>query len=154
MTLPTHLLAGLIIGKLTGNYTAAIAGSLLIDLDHIVSFYRHGILFKLKKLIKEISDEKDPWKDQRNYLHNIFVWAAISVILCLINFNFGIIFSICYAVHFVFDALNTVNFYPFYPSKKFPVKGFIKYGTRRELIFDLFLIIVLVLVFLIQGKNI
>jgi len=148
MTLPTHLLAGLIIGNLTGNYTAAIAGSLLIDLDHIVSFYRHGILFKPKKLLKEISDEKDPWEDQRNYLHNIFVWLIISVILCLINFNFGIIFSLCCFVHFIFDGLNSVNFYPLYPSKKLSVKGFIKYGTRKELAFDFFLIIILALLFI------
>jgi len=147
MTLPTHLLAGLIMGKLTGNYTAAIAGSLLVDLDHIISFYRHGILFKLKELIKEISDEKDPWADQRNYLHNIFVWMVVSIIICLINLNFGIIFSLSYFIHFIFDALNTVDFQPFYPSKKFLIKGFIKYGTRKELIFDFFLIVILIVLF-------
>ncbi len=148
MTLPTHLLAGLIIGNLTGNYTVAITGSLIMDLDHIISFYRHGILFNAKKLLKEVSDEKDPWNDQRNYLHNVFVWVAISIIFCLINLNLGIIFSLCYLVHLIFDALNTVNFYPFYPSRKFPVKGFIKYGTRKELIFDFFLIIILALLFI------
>jgi len=147
MTLPTHLLAGLIIGNLTGNYTVAITGSLVVDLDHIISFYRHGILFNPKKLLKEVLDEKDPWKDQRNYLHNVFVWMVISIILCSINFSFGIIFSLCYFVHLIFDALNSVNFYPFYPSKKFLVKGFIKYGTRKELIFDFFLIIILTLLF-------
>ena len=125
----------------------AITGSLVVDLDHIISFYRHGILFNPKKLLKEVLDEKDPWKDQRNYLHNVFVWMVISIILCSINFSFGIIFSLCYFVHLIFDALNSVNFYPFYPSKKFLVKGFIKYGTRKELIFDFFLIIILTLLF-------
>jgi len=34
MTLPTHALLGLIIGKATGNYSFAIASSVLPDIDH------------------------------------------------------------------------------------------------------------------------
>src|SRR3989344_8464640 len=106
MTLPTHVLAGLIIGKITGDFPTALAGSLVMDLDHTISYFRHGILFKPHQLFKAIHNESDLWGDQRNFLHSIFSYVGISVLLLAINFNFGLVFSIAYFFHLVFDALD------------------------------------------------
>ncbi|MFH0969071.1 MAG: metal-dependent hydrolase [Patescibacteria group bacterium] len=149
MTLPTHVLAGLIIGKITGDFPAALAGSLVMDLDHTISYFRHDILFKPCQLFKAISDEADPWGDQRNFLHSIFSWVAISILLLTINFNLGLVFSIAYFFHLVFDALDGADFYPFFPFRKFVIKGFVKYYSKQEIIFDVFLILVFATLFVV-----
>jgi membrane-bound metal-dependent hydrolase YbcI (DUF457 family) len=150
MTFPTHLLMGLIIGKITGNFSAAIIGSLAIDIDHLISFYKHGILFKPKKLLKEALDETDPWGDQRNFLHNIFVSLFICSLIIAFNPEIGITFSLAYIVHIFFDAMNKAPFYPFFPSKKFAIKGFIKYNSKKEIAFMAILIIILSTLFIIK----
>lgn len=144
MTLPTHVLAGLIIGKITGDFSTAIVASLVIDLDHTISYFRHDILFKPRKLFKIISSEADPWGDQRNFLHSAFSWVVISSILLLINFSFGLVFLIAYFFHLFFDALDGADLYPFFPSKKFVIKGVIEYYSKQEIIFDVCLIFVLI----------
>jgi|SRR3989344_545353 len=144
MTLPTHVLAGLIIGKITGDFPTALAGSLVIDLDHTISYFRHGVLFKPRQLFKAILDEADPWKDQRNFLHSIFSWLVISLLLFVINFKFGLIFSLAYFFHLVLDALDSADFYPFLPFKKFVIKGFIRYYSKQEVVFNVCLILVLI----------
>ena len=150
MTLHTHVLAGLIIGKITGDFPTALAGSLVMDLDHSISYFRHGILFKPRQLFKAISDEADPWGDQRNFLHSVFSWVIISTLLLTINFKFGLVFSIAYFFHLVFDALDSADFYPFFPFfKKFVIKGFVKYYSKQEIIFDILLILVFGTLFVI-----
>ncbi|OGJ00890.1 hypothetical protein A3I95_02210 [Candidatus Nomurabacteria bacterium RIFCSPLOWO2_02_FULL_44_12] len=52
MTLPSHIALGLIIGKVTGNYGLAISTSVLIDCDHFISLYKHGVLRSFKEFWK------------------------------------------------------------------------------------------------------
>jgi len=150
MTFPTHILAGLLIGKITGDFTTAIVASLVVDLDHFISFYRHGTLFNLRELLRESLDEEDRWGDQRNFMHNVFVWIIISAIISLFNFNVGMVFSAAYLSHLLLDAFNKTYFYPFYPSKRFATKGFIRYNSRQEIIFCAFLILFLSALFIIK----
>ncbi len=146
MTIPTHTLVGLIIGKLSGDYATALAGSLLIDVDHLVSYFRHGILFHPRKLFAALSTQEDPWGDQRNFLHSVFSWVTVSLIFLIIDFRLGVIFSIAYFFHLVLDALDNGVFYPFFPLKKFPIRGFIAYYSRQEAVFNLCLVAVFFLV--------
>ena len=44
-----HLGAGLIIGKVFNNYTVALIGALVIDLDHLISYIKNKVLFNPKK---------------------------------------------------------------------------------------------------------
>ena len=150
MTLPTHVLAGLIIGKITGDFPTALAGSLVMDLDHTISYFRHGILFKPRKLFKVISDEADPWRDQRNFLHSIFSWVVISSVLLLINFKFGLVFSVAYFFHLLFDAIDSADFYPFFPFRKSVLKGFVKYYSKQEIILDICLVLTLIVLFVVR----
>lgn len=147
MTFPTHLLAGLIIGKVSGDYSAALAGSLLIDMDHIISYHRHGILFKPKELIKAVSSEKDPWGDQRFYLHTIPGLIVISLIVMVINLNVGLVVFSAYLVHLIFDALDSSEYYPLFPSKTLTLTGPIKYNSKTEVLFGGLLLLVLILLF-------
>jgi len=63
MTFPTHILAGLIIGKLTGDYTAALAGSLVMDVvtfspitsvEFSLNRGRYFTRVSLQKILREV----------------------------------------------------------------------------------------------------
>ena len=140
-----HLLTGLIIGKLFGNYTVALLGALLIDLDHLIPYIKHKVIFGFKKFWKTITNPKDPYGNQRNYLHSFFTWIIISAIILLIDFRIGIIFSLAYLSHLFLDLIDGSDFYPFYPWK-FNIKGPIKYFSMQEWIVTLILLIVFILI--------
>ena len=145
MYLPSHIAAGLVIGKITGDYTTAIVGSLFLDLDHLYSFYKHKSFSKWKKFIKIITSEEDLYDDQRNYFHNIFFAVAVWVVFMLINFQIGLIFSIAYFFHLVMDSLDGAEYYPLYPSKKINLRGPIGFFSK----YDMMVSIVLIIIFLI-----
>ncbi|MDO8552015.1 MAG: metal-dependent hydrolase [bacterium] len=142
MTFPTHILAGLIIGKLTGDYTAAITGSLFMDLDHLISYHQNGILFKPKAILHESLTEKDPWGSQKNIFHSVQAWVVISLLAMAFNLLFGLIFSLAYFIHLFLDALNG-DVYPFYPYKKFKLtKPIIRYLSKKEAVLGLSLLLI------------
>ena len=141
MTFPTHILAGLTIGKLTGDYTAALTGSLVMDLDNLLSYNRHGILLKPKRMFRESLTEADPWGDQKNFLHSVQSWLIISFLIAAIDLRFGLIFSFAYLVHLILDAM-TGSFYPFYPYKKFYIKQpIIRYLSKKEAVLGMTLLL-------------
>ncbi|TSC66361.1 MAG: hypothetical protein G01um101477_116 [Candidatus Doudnabacteria bacterium Gr01-1014_77] len=141
MTTATHVALGLIIGKVTNNYGLAIALSVGPDVDHFISYAKHGILFSPTKLLKATTDAEDPWGDQKSFLHNVFVWLGISIIAIAINQRIGLIISIAYLGHLVLDALDNSLFYPFYP-KKFCIKGPIVYNSLNEYVFLFILLLI------------
>ncbi|MDD4901434.1 MAG: metal-dependent hydrolase [Patescibacteria group bacterium] len=146
MLLPTHLAAGLIIGKLTGDYTVAFIGSVAVDLDHFFAFYKSHVLLKVKKIILATTSQDFIVNNQRNYFHNIFCFLAVAVIMLAVNFKVGAIFSLAYLVHLIFDALDDQEYYPFYPNKKLKFRGPIKYFSKQEIIFALALFLIFLLV--------
>ncbi len=134
MLLPTHLLGGLIIGKITGDYTAALAGAVLVDSDHLLSYFKNGVWFSFKKFIKTVTSQDDPWGDQRNVLHNV-IWALIiSALVVVFNYKFGVVFALGYLSHLVLDALDNSDYFPFYPSQRLNLKGPIKYFSIAEVV--------------------
>lgn len=132
MTFPTHILAGLIIGKLTGDYTAALTGSLVMDVDHFFSYHRHGVLFKPGRMIRHSLTAEDPLGNQKNIFHSVQAWIIASLLAMALNMHFGLIFSLAYIVHLILDALNG-DMYPFYPYKNFYIeKPLIRYLSKQE----------------------
>ena len=93
MFIAAHLAIGLIIGKITNNYLFALIGALIIDIDHLIPYIKHKLIFNAKKFWKTVTDPKDPYGNQRNYLHSFFAWAIISIISVKINYNAGIALS-------------------------------------------------------------
>lgn len=52
MFVPTHIIGGLLIGKITGSYIPALIGATLIDLDHLIVYTKYGLLSKPKRFLK------------------------------------------------------------------------------------------------------
>lgn len=142
MLLSTHLAAGLIISKLSGNYNAALLGSVIMDLDHLIAYYRTGILLKLRKILIATIGKADIGIAQRNFFHNIFFYLFISAVVSAINFSAGLIFGAAYVCHLILDSLDSENYYPFYPSLKINLRGPIKYFSRQEFIFTFILLMI------------
>ena len=141
MFILAHLAAGLIIGKISGNYPASLIGAIAIDLDHLAPYIRHKVLFNPKKFWKIITNPKDPYGNQRNFLHSLIAWISISSIFIIINFNVGIIFSLGYLSHLLLYLMDSSDFYPFYPFK-LNIRGPIKYFSKFEFLFTAALFIV------------
>ena len=137
MYLTAHLIMALIIGRLSGNYTAAIIGAFLIDIDHLVPFIRHGDIFNFKKFWQVVAKGKHFYSDPEKYLHSIFAWSAISLLVILINLRFGLILSIAYLSHLFLDFLDGPNYYFFYPFAKIKVKGPVRFLSFGEVVITL-----------------
>jgi membrane-bound metal-dependent hydrolase YbcI (DUF457 family) len=137
---------GMIIGKVTGNYTAAVASSVLVDLDHIQSYITHGVIFKPKKLWSALTDQVDHWGDQRGVLHNVIFFALVAIFLLALAGTIGQIIVLGYAGHLLLDALDNSDYWPFYPNKRINLKGPIKYGSIQELVFFIGLVLVFFLI--------
>jgi membrane-bound metal-dependent hydrolase YbcI (DUF457 family) len=138
----THLALGLIIGKISGDYSAALIGSLAIDIDHMFPAFQEKRLFNIKKYWEKSKDYKD---SGRSYFHGIFALIFFSVILYFFDPRFALIFAIAYLGHFLLDALDNSDFMPFYPFGKFNIKGFIPYFSKQELVFSLILFLIFII---------
>ncbi len=149
MTFPSHILLGIILGKLTGNMTLSIIISVSVDIDHLVSYFKNGILLKPKKFWEAAVSRLDAYGDQRGYLHNIFIAAAICGLTFLISTPIGITVTIAYFGHLLLDSLDKSDYWPLYPSKRFDIKGFVDYYSIHELLFDIFLGVIIVLLFIV-----
>jgi membrane-bound metal-dependent hydrolase YbcI (DUF457 family) len=134
MFFPAHLAAGLIIGKLTGEYMPALLGSLGPDLDHVISYIRSGLLFRPKELLKTLIRTEDPAGDQRNVLHNIASWIAVTIFAYVVDSTTGWIASMAYGLHLILDILDDADFYPLYPSMRIKWQGPIRYFSREEMV--------------------
>lgn len=142
MILSTHLAVGLIISKLSGDYNASLLGSVVMDLDHFIAYYRTGILLKFRKILIATTGRDDIGLPQRNFFHNIFFCLLVSAVISAINFSAGLVFGAAYFCHLILDALDSENYYPLYPSLKINLRGPIKYFSRQEFIFTFILLLI------------
>ena len=130
----THLAMGLVIGRLTGDYQAALLGSLIIDIDHLVPAIKENRLFNFKEFWRRSKSSSD---SARSFLHGLLPFIVISAIITFFDWRFGLIFAVAYLGHLVLDALDDSPFFPLYPNKKINIKGFIPYYSTEELIFSI-----------------
>lgn len=143
MFFPAHLAAGLIIGNVTGEYAPSIIAAMGPDLDHAISYFRSGVLFRPKEFFHAITTSEDPAGDQRNFLHNIVSWIIISIAVGVITeARLGWIVAAGYLSHLILDILDSADFYPFYPSQRINWKGPIHYLSRQETIVTIVLFLV------------
>lgn len=141
MTLPTHVILGIIIGKITGDYPTAVLSSTLIDSDHLYSYVKSGVVKNPNKFLKTIMSEDDPYGNQRGFLHNVIVCSLISLGCLILLGQTGIVIIAGYLSHLCLDALDNSDYWPFYPNKSVNLKGFIHYGTWQEIIFAFTLLV-------------
>ena len=141
MWLGANIAIGLIVGKLTANYTYALIGAVAIDLDHAIPYLRHKILFQPKKLWQAMINREDPYGSQRNIMHSFITWAVISVIIFLIDRTAGFVISIAYLAHLFLDLADSSDFRPFFPIN-WNVRGPIKYLSRTEIMITVALFVI------------
>ncbi len=142
MTLPTHVILGAIIGKATGDYTFALISSIAPDLDHLSSYIKSGVIKSPKKFWKTITDQDDPYQDQRGILHNAFFFLVVSALLILVFHKIYLVLVLGWLGHLFLDALDASDYWPFYPSKKINLRGPIKYFSYQELLLSIILMFV------------
>ena len=134
MFILAHLAAGLIIGKISGNYLVSLIGALAMDLDHLIVYFKNKIILNPKKLWQTIINPDDPYGNQRNFLHSFFAWLAISGIGMAINFGAGLVLPTSYLSHLFLDMIDSSDFHPFYPIK-LNIRGPIRYLSKSEMAF-------------------
>ncbi len=132
MTFPTHLFAGLAVGAFTGDYTVAVVASVAPDIDHVVSYARHGVFKNAETFWSVITAEADPWNDQRNVLHNILVPSTLSILAYIFFPEHALALVLGYGIHLTLDAFDASDFYPFYPWKRINLRGPIHYNSKWE----------------------
>ncbi len=145
MFILAHLAAGLVIGKISGSYLPSLIGSLAMDLDHLIPYVRHKILFSPKKFWDAITNPEDNYGNQRNFLHSFIVWLPVSLISVAVSRNIGIVFSLAYLCHLLLDLIDGSDFHPFYPFK-LNIRGPIKYFSKPEVLFTAALLLVFFIV--------
>ncbi|MBD3319398.1 hypothetical protein GF342_05835 [Candidatus Woesearchaeota archaeon] len=140
MFITGHLIIGLLIGKLTHNYTVAVLTSLLVDIDHLIPYLRHGIMLKPTLIWQAVISAHDHQGYQRNLLHSFITLTLIGSLLVLLHFNWGIIIIITWASHLFVDMIDNSDFYPFYPLT-YNFKGPIVYLSTTEYIITAILLV-------------
>jgi len=146
-----HLIIGIILGKLTGNYFPFILGSILPDLDHLYIIIKNK-LFTINKIINTIKyEERYNIKYKTPFFHSIFGLIIFSLIFYFISNNYilTIYFASAYLLHLAIDWLDIDKKYFLYPLKM-EFKGFLPIWSKTEKIITLILIIILTLLFIVS----
>jgi len=131
MFITAHLAVGLLVGKLTGNYTLALLGSLFPDLDHLPTYFTNKV-FQRKQFWKTVLAPDDPYGNQRNVFHNVFVFSGVALVTLFFPFMMPLILG--WGSHLLFDALDKSPYRAFSPLP-FQVRGPIPYLSKSEFIF-------------------
>lgn len=139
MFLPAHIVTGLIIGKLTGQYVPSLLAAVLVDVDHVFVYIRHGVFKNFRTFVRTVTSSDDPYGGQRNWLHNVVVWFVISCVLYFSVHSVWLPLSLGYLSHLVLDALDGADYYPLYPWKKLNIRGPVNYFSITELVFTFLL---------------
>lgn len=141
-----HLLIGVILGQIYGNYLFFIFGSIFPDLDHIYILIKNKI--SLRKLIDSIKFEKKYKIRYKTALfHSILGLILFSLIIFLFNKQGAIYFGVAYLLHLLIDWIDIDEKYYLYPLRiKF--KGFLPIWSRIEQVITLILMILIILILL------
>lgn len=132
MTLPTHLALGGIIGAITGQPILALVMSVIVDIDHLGTYYRHGVLKNPRLFWRTITQTNDPYGGQRGHLHSIFGIAIIAALSWLVVPVYALTLIFSHVGHLVLDALDSADYWPLYPFQKINIRGPVGFFSRHE----------------------
>ncbi|MBU2052864.1 MAG: metal-dependent hydrolase [Nanoarchaeota archaeon] len=141
-----HLLIGIILGKLYGNYFLFILGSIFPDIDHFYIIFKNKI-YTLEKIIDSIKyEEKYNLNYKTSLFHSLIGLVIFSLIIYLVVGNKAIYFSVAYLLHLLIDWSDTDTKYFLYPLKiKF--KGFLSIWSKPGRALTIILIVMLLFLF-------
>ena len=141
MLTSSHLLLGLIIGKLLNHPFMVALGAVVIDVDHIYAYYMRSRSTSLRELF-HINLIPDDHLGLRSFFHTLIGWSITSALLMMANYEFGLYFSIGYLSHLFLDALDGSNLYLFYPLD-INILGPITYNSYAEYLLNICFLILL-----------
>lgn len=143
----THLLSGLLVGKLIGGSMILVAvGAVIVDIDHFYKFAKNGLLFSPRKLWKTMFSPHDPHGTNRTIAHSLLAWALATLAMVLINKQYGAMLSIGYLSHLIIDAFDSDDMQLLFPLKH-SVKGPVAYNSTAEHFINIILFAALVMSF-------
>ena len=148
MFISAHLLSGIVIGEITGSPLAAVVGALFVDLDHLIPYVRFGVLRNWRTFWVTVTQTEDPYGCQRNYFHSVWLFGLVAIVGVAPGGVTSLAFVLGYGSHLVLDALDSAEWWPFYPFRTVTVRGPIGYLSRGELIVTVFLVAVVALLWL------
>jgi hypothetical protein len=142
-----HLIIGLILGKVLGNFWFFVIGSIFPDIDHIYIVIKNK-LFSWKKYIDSLKNEKKyGLRYKTAFVHSLFGLTIFSLMVCLINIYGGIAFALAYFLHLIIDWIDIDEKYYLYPNKK-KFSGFLPIWSSFEKIITVIALIALICVHL------
>lgn len=142
-----HLLLGILLGKIFGNYLFFIVGSIFPDFDHLYILVRKKI--PMKEIIDSIRFEKKYNLRYKTLLfHSLLGLMLFSGILYVFNQKGALIFAMAYFLHLLIDWADIDEKYYLYPVKiKF--KGFLPIWSRVEKVLTMILLVLIILLTII-----
>ncbi|MBI4441307.1 metal-dependent hydrolase [Candidatus Woesearchaeota archaeon] len=144
MLTSSHLLFGLIIGKLLNHPFMVALGAVVIDIDHIYAYYMRSRSTSLRHLL-HINLIPDDFLGLRSFFHTTIGWAITTALLMAVNYEFGFYFSIGYLSHLFLDAMDGSNLYLFYPLN-INILGPITYNSYAEYLLNICFLVVLFII--------
>jgi hypothetical protein len=142
MLLLTHLLFGLIVGKISGNMLLVAIGAVLVDFDHIYAFIKSGIIFYPRKLWESVFSAHDPYGEVRTVAHSLLAWIIVTIAVMLVNKEIGAFISIGYLSHLMLDAIDGSDMELMFPLRGH-IRGPVVYNSRAEYLINVVLVAVL-----------
>jgi len=141
-----HLLIGILLGKIYGNYLFFIFGSITPDIDHLYIIFKNR-LYNLKKLANSIKYEKKySLRYKTPLVHSILGLIIFSSTVFLFNKTGAIYFAIAYSIHLLIDWVDIDEKYYLYPIKiKF--RGFLPIWSKFEQILTIILILTIIILY-------
>lgn len=141
-----HPIIGITLGNYFGYFWFFVIGSIFPDIDHLIILIKHKI-FSWSKIVDSVRFEKKyniTYKTK--YVHSFLGAIIISTPIMLFNFTGGLCFLTGYTIHLLIDWLDIDEKQFLYPLKK-KFKGFLPIFSKTEMIFTLFLIVLMLLSF-------
>lgn len=118
-----------------GHPIVGMLTAIIIDIDHLVVYIRHGVLRSPGLFWETVTSVDDPYGGQRGWLHSLFIAIPLSALLLLTMPTWGPTIVLSYLVgHILLDALDSADYWPLYPSKSYVIRGPVRFFSYQELI--------------------
>ena len=139
-----HLLIGIILGKVFGNYFFFILGSIFPDIDHLYVIIKNKF-FSLRKIINSMKFEsKFKIRYKTKFVHSLLGLGVFSLIVYFLDNKGVLYFFIAYLLHLLIDWIDIDEKYYLYPfNVKF--KGILPIWSKFEKITTLILLVIIFL---------
>ncbi|MBI2130648.1 metal-dependent hydrolase [Candidatus Woesearchaeota archaeon] len=142
-----HLLIGLVLGKLSGNYLIFILGSVFPDFDHVYVMVKNRF-FSMSRIINSMRfEEKFGVRYKTPLFHSIPGLILFSVITYFFSSIGALYFAMAYLLHLLIDWPDIDEKYYLYPLK-IRFRGVLPIWSKPEQIFTIILLVLLLVLYL------